>query len=155
MNAMSRVNSGQLNYNRLIEEGGDWDRRNRLKVYEGIYKISIRDFKGAVDNLLDTLATFSSTELMEYKEFVKFAVLTGALTLKRPDFKKKVGFGSDVQVVIATRKLTVSYPRLSMPPRSWKSSTKSPTLLLLLHPCTNVTTPNSLYLLVSIVINRC
>ncbi|KAJ3328289.1 26S proteasome non-ATPase regulatory subunit 6, partial [Blyttiomyces sp. JEL0837] len=25
----------------LIDEGGDWDRRNRLKVYEGSYKISI------------------------------------------------------------------------------------------------------------------
>ena len=74
----------------LIEEGGDWDRRNRLKVYEGMYKISIRDFKGAVDNLLDTLATFTSTELMDYKDFVKYAVLAAALTLKRPDFKKKV-----------------------------------------------------------------
>ncbi|KND05068.1 proteasome regulatory particle lid subunit RPN7 [Spizellomyces punctatus DAOM BR117] len=74
----------------LIEEGGDWDRRNRLKVYEGIYRISIRDFKGAVNLFLDTLATFTSTELMEYKDFVKYTVLTAALTLNRPDFKAKV-----------------------------------------------------------------
>ncbi|KAG9293060.1 hypothetical protein G9A89_016422 [Geosiphon pyriformis] len=74
----------------LIEEGGDWDRRNRLKVYEGIYRLSIRDFKTAANLFLDTLSTFMSTELMEYKEFVKYAVLAGAISLKRVDLKKKV-----------------------------------------------------------------
>ncbi|CAG8576082.1 10726_t:CDS:2 [Rhizophagus irregularis] len=67
----------------LIEEGGDWDRRNRLKVYEGIYRLSIRDFKTAANLFLDTLSTFMSTELMEYKEFVKYAVLAGAISLNR------------------------------------------------------------------------
>lgn len=74
----------------LIEKGGDWDRRNRLKVYQGIYLISKRQFKEAVDFLLDTLATFTSTELMQYKEFVWYAVLTASLILNRPDFKLKV-----------------------------------------------------------------
>lgn len=31
--------------NKLFEEGGDWERKNRLKVYEGIYFLMIRDFK--------------------------------------------------------------------------------------------------------------
>jgi hypothetical protein len=31
-----------------------------------------------------------STELMEYKEFVKYAVLAGAISLSRVDLKKKV-----------------------------------------------------------------
>ncbi|KAI8892740.1 26S proteasome subunit RPN7-domain-containing protein [Globomyces pollinis-pini] len=74
----------------LIEKGGDWDRRNRLKVYKGIYLISKRQFKEATDMLLDTLATFTSTELMDYKDFVRYCVLTAALTLNRPDFKLKV-----------------------------------------------------------------
>jgi len=30
----------------LIESGGDWDRRNRLKVYEAYYLVSLRDFAG-------------------------------------------------------------------------------------------------------------
>jgi 26S proteasome regulatory subunit N7 len=30
-----------------------------------------------------------STELMEYKEFVKYAVLAGAISLNRVDLKKK------------------------------------------------------------------
>jgi 26S proteasome subunit RPN7 len=28
--------------NRLIEKGGDWDRRNRLKVYQALHTLSIR-----------------------------------------------------------------------------------------------------------------
>lgn len=31
--------------NKLFEEGGDWERKNRLKVYEGLYYLMIRDFK--------------------------------------------------------------------------------------------------------------
>ncbi|KAJ1543494.1 26S proteasome non-ATPase regulatory subunit 6 [Nowakowskiella sp. JEL0078] len=84
----------------LIEEGGDWDRRNRLKVYEGIYLISIRNFKTAADLILDTLATFTSTELMAYKDFVKYATLTAAITLKRPEFKKRVINAPEILEVI-------------------------------------------------------
>jgi len=74
----------------LVEEGGDWDRRNRLKVYEGIYLLSIRDFSTAVNLLLDSLATFTSTELMDYKDFVRYTVLAACFALQRPDMKKKV-----------------------------------------------------------------
>ncbi len=76
----------------LIDEGGDWDRRNRLKVYEGLYLLSIRDFKKGAGLLLDGLATFTSTELMDYKNFVKYCVIASVLTLNRSDLKKKVCF---------------------------------------------------------------
>jgi len=29
----------------MVEAGSDWDRRNRLKVYEGVYSMSVRSFK--------------------------------------------------------------------------------------------------------------
>jgi hypothetical protein len=74
----------------LIEEGGDWDRRNRLKAYEGAYLMSIRDFKGAAGLFLDTLSTFTSTELMEYNDFVKYAVLTSLISIQRVEIKKRV-----------------------------------------------------------------
>lgn len=74
----------------MIEEGGDWDRRNRLKVYEGAYLMTIRDFKGAADLFIATLSTFTSVEIMEYKEFVTYAVLSSVLALKRVDIKNKV-----------------------------------------------------------------
>lgn len=74
----------------MIEEGGDWDRRNRLKVYEGAYLMTIRNFKGAADLFIATLSTFTSTELMEYKDFITYAVLASVMALKRVDIKNKV-----------------------------------------------------------------
>ena len=78
----------------MLEEGGDWDRRNRLKVYEGLYAMSVRwagslvivsfviiivllinfaiilastrDFKLAAKLFLDAISTFTSYELMDY-----------------------------------------------------------------------------------------
>ncbi|CAM0134908.1 proteasome regulatory particle subunit [Umbelopsis sp. WA50703] len=85
----------------LIEEGGDWDRRNRLKAYEGAYLMSIRDFKGAAGLFLDTLSTFTSTELMEYNDFVKYAVLTSLISLKRVEIKKSVLDAPEILEVIS------------------------------------------------------
>lgn len=58
----------------MIEEGGDWDRRNRLKVYEGLYYMSVRDFSKAADRFLETISTFTSYELMDYVQFVQYTV---------------------------------------------------------------------------------
>ncbi|KAI6660373.1 26S proteasome non-ATPase regulatory subunit 6-like [Oopsacas minuta] len=74
----------------LIEEGGDWDRRNRLKVYEAVYCMSIRNFLGAANNFLDTVSTFTSYELMPYPRFIWYTVLCALIALKRVDINKKV-----------------------------------------------------------------
>ena len=75
---------------RLIEKGGDWDRRNRLKVYRGLHLLSIRQFKRSGELLLDALSTFTATELISYNDFVASTIIANALTLSRPDLKKKV-----------------------------------------------------------------
>jgi 26S proteasome regulatory subunit N7 len=75
---------------RLIEKGGDWDRRNRLKVYQGLHAVSIRQFARGGTLLLDALSTFTASELIPYNDFVALAVIAGALTLGRVDLKKKV-----------------------------------------------------------------
>lgn len=80
----------------LIEEGGDWDRRNRLKVYQGLYCVAIRDFKQAAELFLDTVSTFTSYELMDYKTFVTYTVYVCMIALKRPDLREKVGEGVSV-----------------------------------------------------------
>lgn len=84
----------------LIEEGGDWDRRNRLKVYKGMYKMAVRDFKSAANLFLDTIATFTSYELMDYKQFVTFTVLCGVIALDRPQLREKVCRGSEILEVL-------------------------------------------------------
>ncbi|OCH93449.1 PCI-domain-containing protein [Obba rivulosa] len=74
----------------LVEKGGDWDRRNRLKVYRGLHLLSIRQFKRGGELLLDALSTFTATELIPYNDFVALTIISNVLTLKRPDLKKKV-----------------------------------------------------------------
>ena len=74
----------------LIEEGGDWDRRNRLKTYEGLYAMSVRDFKRAADCFFDTMATFTSTEIMDYRTFCKYAVFCCMVAMGRGEVKKHV-----------------------------------------------------------------
>lgn len=84
----------------LIEEGGDWDRRNRLKVYNGLKLLSVRQFKRGGELLLDALSTFTATELISYNDFVTLTVISNALTLKRVDLKKKVIGAPEVNQVL-------------------------------------------------------
>ncbi|KAK7101534.1 26S proteasome non-ATPase regulatory subunit 6-like [Littorina saxatilis] len=84
----------------LIDEGGDWDRRNRLKVYRGVYCMSIRQFKEAATLFLDTIATFTSYELMDYPKFVTYTVLCSVIALERPKLREKVTKGSEILEVL-------------------------------------------------------
>lgn len=74
----------------LLEVVGDWDHRNRSKVYRGLYNICIRDFKGAALLLLETLSTFTCYELFDYNTFIFYTVLTSIVSLDRPTLKSKV-----------------------------------------------------------------
>jgi len=77
-------------HSRLIDSGGDWDRRNRLKVYRAVHQLSIRNFVEAADLLIDSLSTFTATELMEYEEFVGLTVLAAGVGCDRKGIKSKV-----------------------------------------------------------------
>lgn len=80
----------------LIEEGGDWDRRNRLKVYQGVYSVAIRDFKAAAQFFLDTVSTFTSYELMDYTTFVRYTVYVSMISLPRNELRDKVIKGKKI-----------------------------------------------------------
>lgn len=76
----------------LIEEGGDWDRRNRLKVYQGLHAVIMRDFKTAAARFLETVATFTSYELMDYSTFVIYTIFSTVVALPRPQIRDKVTY---------------------------------------------------------------
>jgi len=86
--------------NQLLEEGGDWDRRNRLKVYDGLYAIAVRDFGKAARLFLETVSTFTSYELMDYTQFVKYAVYASIISLERGKLLDKVVKGSEISEVL-------------------------------------------------------
>lgn len=52
--------------------------------------MAIRDFKQAAELFLDTVSTFTSYELMDYKTFVTYTVYVCMIALKRPDLREKV-----------------------------------------------------------------
>lgn len=83
-----------------VEKGGDWDRRNRLKVYEALFRLSARDFKEASNLLLESIATFTCTELFDYKTLVWFAVVSSMISVDRVTLKEKLVSSPDVLSVI-------------------------------------------------------
>lgn len=85
---------------KMVDDGGDWDRRNRLKVYEAVYLMVVRDFKTAAELFLDGVATFTCVELCTFEQFIFYAVVTNLLYLKRPELKKKIVEGPDLLGVL-------------------------------------------------------
>lgn len=74
----------------LIDKGGDWERRNRFKTYNGIYLMATRNFTKASSLLIDSLATFTSTELCSYSQVVAYTNISGLLSLDRVNLKSKI-----------------------------------------------------------------
>jgi len=84
----------------LVESGGDWDRRNRLKAYQGLYLLTTRSYSLAAPLLLDSLSTFTSYELCSYSSLVVYSVLAGSVSLKRVDFKSKVVDAPEIKAIL-------------------------------------------------------
>jgi 26S proteasome regulatory subunit N7 len=60
---------------KCLEDGGDWEKKNKLKVYEGLYLMITREWKKASELFLDSIATFTCTELFSYEQFVFYAII--------------------------------------------------------------------------------
>ena len=84
----------------LVDEGADWDKKNKLKIFEGVYCMLIRDFKKASELFLSSIATFTCVELLEYKDFIFYAVLMALITQDRKTIKNEIIHSPDVLSVI-------------------------------------------------------
>jgi 26S proteasome regulatory subunit N7 len=80
--------------------GGDWERKNRLKVYEGLHAMATRDFKAAATLFLDSLSTFGATELCTYNDFVFYTVVTAIVALDRVALKQHVVDAPEILAVL-------------------------------------------------------
>jgi 26S proteasome regulatory subunit N7 len=81
---------------KFLTEGGDWEKKNKLKVYEGLYFVLTKKFKDAGKLFLEALMTFTNTELFEYKYFVFYTVIANIITVDRVTLKNRVIDNSDV-----------------------------------------------------------
>jgi len=76
--------------------GGDWDRRNRLKVYRGLQRLLERDIQGAAALLIDCIATFSCNEICSYQDFIVYSIMSNLLHLPRPQIREKILDGPEI-----------------------------------------------------------
>ena len=81
------VNSALKDLSKMLKDG-DWERRNRAKMYEGLYCVYIRQFDKGAKLLLDGLSTFAATELLSYQQYVFLTGVAGLATLDRAGLKK-------------------------------------------------------------------
>ena len=84
----------------LVDEGADWDKKNKLKIYEGVYCMMIRDLKRAAELFMSSIATFTAVELMDYKDFVFYTVVTSMVSVDRKTLRKDVIHSPDILAVI-------------------------------------------------------
>jgi len=83
-----------------LSKGGDWERRNKLKVYEGMYLMTIREWKQAATLFLNVMPTFTATELVEFKDFVFYTVILSMAALDRSTIRKDLISSPEVLSVI-------------------------------------------------------
>jgi 26S proteasome regulatory subunit N7 len=81
---------------KLLKDGGDWEKRNRLKVYDGLFKLMNRNFKDSGKLFLEALMTFTNYELFDYKTFVFYTCITNIITVDRVTLKNRIIDNSDV-----------------------------------------------------------
>lgn len=86
----------------LIEEGGDWDMRNRFKVYKGLHLMMVKKFREASELFLDTTSTFTSYELLDYNTFMRYTVLISMVALNRKELKEKIISANEISATFHT-----------------------------------------------------
>uniref|UniRef100_A0A1Y1KB60 PCI domain-containing protein n=2 Tax=Photinus pyralis TaxID=7054 RepID=A0A1Y1KB60_PHOPY len=74
----------------LAEMGVDYEKRNRLQIYRGLYGLMVRDFSSASTNFLATVATFACNELLDHPTFITYTVIAAIYALPRLDLKRQV-----------------------------------------------------------------
>lgn len=85
---------------KFCDEGGDWERKNKVKVYEALYCMSTRDMLRAAQLFLDATATFATPELFPFSSCIFYAVITSMIALDRVSLKKRVVDAPEILTVI-------------------------------------------------------
>lgn len=80
----------------LYERGCDWTRRNKFKVYEGVYLLRKGAFAQAAGLLSESLATFESPEICTYEKIVLYTIFAGLLSFEREEIRQRIVQSSDV-----------------------------------------------------------
>lgn len=85
---------------KLTDESLDWEKKNKLAIYNGIHQILKRQMADAATCLIACVDTFNSQEIMSFKELVKYAVILGLLELPRKEVREKLVQNAEINSVL-------------------------------------------------------
>ena len=86
----------------LIEKGaGDWSARNKLKAYEALYSLGVRDFEKASKLFIEAVPTFESYELLDFSSLVRYTVVACTIALDRTQLEVQMRKGVMAQALNA------------------------------------------------------
>lgn len=75
----------------LLDTGNvDWERKNRLISFRGVYYTLSRNFTAAASYFSEGMPAFQCPELFHVEKYVKYFVITGLLAFSRKDLQEKV-----------------------------------------------------------------
>jgi len=83
-----------------LAKGGDWERRNKLKVYEGMQLMIVRQWKEAATLFLEAMPTFTAVECVSMKDYVMYTVILALTSLDRAEIRTKVIHNPEILSVI-------------------------------------------------------
>ena len=104
--SVRRVDSKQLELwlaeCKKLEEsgGGDWEKKNKRKVFSGIWNMMVRNFTDAAKLLLEAVPTFTATDVITFEQLVSYASLMAVVAETRDTLRKKVVHSPEVLVAI-------------------------------------------------------
>lgn len=84
-----------------LSKSGDWERKNKLSVYRGIICLTRREFRVASHLFIKALATFTPCDLLSFRDFVFYTVITSLLTEDRVVIKTKVLESPEILSVVS------------------------------------------------------
>mmetsp|Transcript_11725 Transcript_11725/g.17773 ORF Transcript_11725/g.17773 Transcript_11725/m.17773 type:complete len:394 (-) Transcript_11725:2-1183(-) len=100
MNDSALISKQLLKVHQIFENYTNWEQRNRLSVYEGVYKVSACSYSAATELFLSAISTYRSPELMQYPTFLSSTVMLALATLDRPVLKKMIIDKSEIMAML-------------------------------------------------------
>ena len=88
----------------LEEEGSDWEMKNKLAIYKSIENLNKRNFKLASEQMISTINTYNSPEIISFNNLVFYSTLLGILSQERATIDEKLIKSSDVMTELRNMK---------------------------------------------------
>lgn len=96
---------------KMVDENGDWEHRNRLNVfflfyyyyiqiYLGVYGMMNGDYEKVANLYAKAIPTFTTFSVFSFNDLIRYAIVTGIMHLSRSSIKQYLVSVSDVEIAL-------------------------------------------------------